>query len=114
MRWDPRRVVLVGGLCAASGFLLAVLASSWPVGLLGFALIGVGCANIVPVLFSAVGRQTVMPEPVAVPAITTLGYAGILVGPAGIGLVAHVGSLPVAFLVLALMLVAVSLCGRLL
>ncbi|TLU72554.1 MFS transporter [Lichenicoccus roseus] len=110
----PRRVVLVGGLCAASGFLLAVLASSWPVGLLGFALIGVGCANIVPVLFSAVGRQTVMPEPVAVPAITTLGYAGILVGPAGIGLVAHVGSLPVAFLVLALMLVAVSLCGRLL
>ena len=108
----PRRVVLTGGLCAAAGFLLAVLAASWPVGLLGFALVGVGCANIVPVLFSAVGRQTVMPEPVAVPAITTLGYAGILAGPAGIGLVAHASSLPTAFLVLAVMLVAVSLSSR--
>ena len=110
----PRRVVLAGGLCAASGFVLTVLAGSWPMGLLGFALVGVGCANIVPVLFSAVGRQDVMPEPVAVPAITTLGYAGILAGPAGIGFLAHLSSLPTAFAVLATMLVAVSLSSRML
>jgi hypothetical protein len=41
-------------------------------------LVGLGCSNIVPVLFSSVGRQTVMPENVAVPAIMTLGYAGML------------------------------------
>jgi hypothetical protein len=46
-----------------------------------YALVGAGCSNIVPVMFSAVGRQTVMPETVAVPAITTLGYAGVLAGP---------------------------------
>ncbi len=113
-RLGRRRVVLLGGLCAAAGFVIATAIPSWPVALLGYALVGVGCANIVPVLFSAVGRQDVMAENVAVPAITTLGYAGILAGPAGIGVIAHLTNLPAAFLVLAAMLVAVSLSSRIL
>ena len=111
-RLGPRRVVLVGGLCAAAGFVAAVAAPSWEAALGGYALVGVGCANIVPVLFSAVGRQDVMPENVAVPAISTLGYAGILAGPAGIGFLAHLLTLPVAFLTVAAMLVAVALSSR--
>ena len=113
-RLGQRRVVLLGGLCAAAGFVIATAIPSWPVALLGYALVGVGCANIVPVLFSAVGRQRVMPENVAVPAITTLGYAGILAGPAGIGVIAHLTNLPAAFLVLAAMLAAVALSSRIL
>ncbi len=113
-RLGRRRVVLIGGLCAAFGFIVTITLSSWEMALLGYALVGVGCANIVPVLFSAVGRQSVMPENVAVPAIMTLGYAGILAGPAGIGFIAHLTSLPTAFLVLAAMLVAVSLSSRML
>ena len=111
-RLGRRRVVLIGGLCAAAGFVVSVAVPSWEATLGGYALVGVGCANIVPVLFSAVGRQSVMPENVAVPAITTLGYAGILVGPAGIGFIAHLTSLPAAFLVLAAMLAAVALSSR--
>ena len=113
-RLGQRRVVLIGGLCAAFGFIVAIAVPSWQMTLLGYALVGVGCANIVPVLFSAVGRQSVMPENVAVPAIATLGYAGILAGPAGIGFIAHLTNLPAAFLILAAMLVAVSLSSRLL
>ena len=111
-RLGQRRVVLIGGLCAAAGFVVATAVPSWEAALLGYALVGVGCANIVPVLFSAVGRQNVMPENVAVPAITTLGYAGILAGPAGIGFIAHLTNLPTAFLILAAMLVAVALSSR--
>jgi hypothetical protein len=37
-----------------------------------------------------------------------MGYAGILAGPAGIGLVANFASLPVALLAVAAMLVAVA------
>ncbi len=113
-RLGRKRVVLIGGLCAAFGFVVATTVPSWQMALLGYALVGVGCANIVPVLFSAVGRQSVMPENVAVPAIATLGYAGILAGPAGIGFIAHLTSLPTAFLVLAAMLLAVSLSSRIL
>jgi MFS family permease len=107
-------IIVFGGICAAAGFVLATYVPSWQVALLGYALVGAGCSNIVPILFTSVGRQTAMPENVAVPAITTLGYAGILLGPAAIGLVAHVASLPAAFLILALMLIAVAASGRLL
>ncbi len=113
-RLGDGRVILIGGLCAAAGFALATLVGSWPVALVGYALVGAGCSNVVPVLFSSVGRQTAMPESAAVPAITTLGYAGILVGPAAIGLVAHVASLPIAFLIVAALLVGVAASGRLL
>ncbi len=40
---------------------LAVLAPSWLSALAGFALVGLGASNIVPVLYSALGRQRAMP-----------------------------------------------------
>jgi predicted MFS family arabinose efflux permease len=113
-RVGPIRIVILGALCAAGGIALATLIPSWQMALLGYALVGVGCSNIVPVLFSSVGRQTVMPENVAVPAITTLGYAGILVGPAAIGFVSHCTNLQTAFLLLVLLLLGVAASGRLL
>ena len=113
-RLGPTRVIVTGGLFAALGMGLATLAPGWEVALLGYALVGVGCSNIVPVLYSAVGKQTVMPEHIAVPAITTLGYAGILAGPAAIGFIAHASSLSAAFLLITALLVAVAISGRIL
>lgn len=108
------RIILFGGLLAAAGLFLATFAPSWEAALLGYALVGAGCSNIVPVLYTAVGKQTVMPESIAVPAITTLGYAGILAGPAVIGFVAHASSLSFAFGLMAVLLVAVAIGGKVL
>ncbi|MCX3308512.1 MFS transporter [Pantoea vagans] len=105
-------VVLGGALIAAAGMAMVTFIASWPLALLGYTLVGAGCANIVPVMFSAAGRQTAMPQAVAIPAITTLGYLGVLSGPAVIGYVAHYTHLGFSFsLIMALMLVvgAVSL-----
>jgi predicted MFS family arabinose efflux permease len=112
-RFGNTKILAFGGICAATGFALVTLVPTWPVALLGFALVGVGCSNVVPVLFTSVGRQTAMPESMAVPAITTMGYAGILVGPAAIGLVARAVSLSAAFLIVSLMLIGVAVSGRL-
>ncbi len=109
-----RRVIVLGGLLAAAGLILATLAASWQVALVGYGLVGMGCSNIVPVLYTAVGKQTLMPASIAVPAITTLGYAGILAGPAAIGFIAHASSLSTAFLLIATLLVAVAISGRIL
>src|SRR5471032_948668 len=111
-RVGPNRVIILGGLLAALGLALTILVPAWEVALLGYALVGAGCSNIIPVCFSAVGRQRSMPENVAVPAITTLGYGGILVGPAAIGFVAHASSLDLAFMVLVFLLLGVSVGGR--
>lgn len=113
-RLGATRVIVFGGLTAASGLFLATFAPGWEAALLGYALLGAGCSNIVPVLYTAVGKQTVMPESIAVPAITTLGYAGILAGPAVIGFIAHGSSLSFAFALMALLLVAVAIGGKVL
>ncbi|WP_295992132.1 MFS transporter [Rugamonas sp.] len=112
-RLGGRRVLLLGGACAAGGFLFAVLAPSAGAALAGFVLIGLGASNIVPILFSAAGRQRAMPAGLAVSAITTIGYAGILAGPALIGLVAHASSLDVAFAGLGCSMLLVAACARL-
>ncbi|WP_420231891.1 MFS transporter [Pseudomonas sp. ABY48] len=113
-RLGAKRVIIYGGSIAAAGFLLATLAPLWQAALLGYALVGAGCSNIVPVLYTAVGKQTLMPEAIAVPAITTIGYAGILAGPALIGFVAHGSSLSFAFGLIALSLVVVAASGKVL
>jgi predicted MFS family arabinose efflux permease len=108
--WGGRRVLLWGGLCTAGGFFIAVVAPQPAVALLGFLLIGAGASNIVPVLFTAAGSQRDMPASLAVSAISTIGYAGILAGPAMIGFIAHASSLHLAFAALgcAMLLVAGS------
>jgi hypothetical protein len=105
-------VVVIGSLCAATGLAFATLVPTWQAGILGFALVGAGCSNIVPVLYTAVGRQTVVPEHIAVPAISTIGYAGILTGPAFIGFIAHITSLSIAFVAVGILLVGVAASGR--
>ncbi|NVN03827.1 MULTISPECIES: MFS transporter [Asaia] len=109
----PALIMAGGSLCAALGFALVVYGPNAPLLLGGFVLIGLGCANIVPVLYAATGRQSVMKVNAAVAAITTMGYAGILAGPALVGAVAHVSSLSVAFLLLAALLVFIALNTRL-
>lgn len=101
-RWGGGQVRLTGGATAALGFFSVVAAPtpSLALALARFALIGFGAANIVPVLFSAAGRQRDVSASLAINAITTIGYAGILAGPVLIGLVAHVSSLRIAFCVL--------------
>lgn len=95
------RVVIGGSLLAVAGFLFIIFAPTVVLLYLGFFFIGVGCANVVPVFFSLLGKQHVMPISLAVPAVSTLGYLGILMGPAAIGFIAHQTSLYAAFTLLA-------------
>lgn len=105
-------VVFGGAILAAVGFCLVIFIPHWPLSLLGYVLVGAGCANIVPAMFSAVGRQQMMPQAVAVPAITTMGYLGVLAGPALIGYVAHLSSLTSAFLFITALLLMVAAMSR--
>ena len=90
---------------AAAGLGMIIFVSSSHVSLMGYFLVGVGCVNIVPIMFSTVGQQSAMSQAIAIPAVTTLGYMGVLAGPAVIGNVAHYSSLTVSFgLIMALML----------
>lgn len=96
-------VTMGGAVLSAAGFLLLIFGEYEWMLYLGFFVIGIGSANIVPVFFSLMGRQKVMPVNQAVSAVSTLGYMGILMGPAAIGFVANATSLYVSFAMLALL-----------
>ena len=96
-------------LKAELGLAFATLAPGWVLPVVGYALLGAGCSNIVPALYTGIGRQTDMPESQAVAAVSVLGYAGILAGPAAIGLAASATSLTTALLAVAAMLAAVAI-----
>jgi predicted MFS family arabinose efflux permease len=103
-----KRILLFGSLCAAAGLAVAVLVPIPAAALVGFVLVGVGCSNLVPVLYSAAGSQSAMPAGAAISAITTIGYSGILVGPALIGFVAQAATLSIAFMGVATLLLLVA------
>ncbi|HEY2069467.1 MAG TPA: MFS transporter [Rhizomicrobium sp.] len=103
-----RTVLVLGAASAAAGLGMAVLMPWRIAALAGFALVGLGAANIVPVLYSALGRQTRVPLNMAVAAATVMGYAGILCGPALIGFAAGATNLSTALLGVAALLLAVA------
>jgi MFS family permease len=110
-RLGDRKIMLWGSLMAIAGFAVLLLTPVVAMAMGAFVLIGLGCANVVPVLFRLAGSQKVMPPGLAIAAITTMGYAGILLGPAMIGFVAkHVG-LTMAFWMIPALLLSVPLCA---
>lgn len=107
-----RATLMCGGLLAILGFVTLLFSAVPLISLSSFALIGLGASNIVPVLFRQAGAQTVMPASAAISAMTTMGYAGILLGPAAIGFVARSVGLTGAFAALAAILCLVPMCAR--
>ena len=71
-------------------------------------IMGLGIANIAPIVISAASRSAVMDSVKAITAVTTVGYGGLLAGPALIGAISSAVSLQGAFLMVCALL-AVSL-----
>lgn len=111
-RIGDRATMFWGGLLAIAGFVVLLTAPIAAIAMTGFVLIGLGAANVVPVLFRGAGSQRAMPATLAVAAITTTGYAGNLAGPASVGFIAKAVGLPSAFWMLAVLLCLVPACAH--
>jgi MFS family permease len=93
-----RRSVLVGGaVTGAVGTFAAALAPSTPLMLAGVVIAGLGTSLCAPTILSLAGEQAGRASrSSAISVVTTLGYAGFLIGPAAVGLTASVTSLRIA------------------
>jgi hypothetical protein len=129
-------VLRFGGALAATGMLSVVVAPVPAVAVAGWGAAGLGLAGVVPLLFSTAANITApavgtavratagdaaedgpaggasVDGPAALARVTALGYLGTLVGPAVIGLLAHVTGLGPALLFLVLVGVAIALGAR--
>jgi hypothetical protein len=109
-RWGVGGLARRGGTLTCAGIALALAARSPAAGLVGFALVGVGSAVLVPAIFRVAGTSSRTSAAGGIAAVATLGYTGAVVnGPAigflarGIGLTGALGLVGVAGLVLALL-----------
>ncbi|MFJ9350412.1 MFS transporter [Streptomyces sp. NPDC101237] len=95
-RFGTVRTVRAGGVLAAFGGLLIVLAGNPAVAMTGFALMGLGIAVVVPLCFAAAGHAGPNPSQ-AIAGVATITYTSGLVAPSLIGGVAQATSLVVSF-----------------
>ncbi|SMH54885.1 MFS transporter [Azospirillum agricola] len=109
-------LVRAGGLLAAGGLALALLGGTPALALVGFGLTGIGLSNIVPVLFSAAGAAEEGPGKISaarsIAAVSTLGYTGVLAGPALLGFVAEASSVGASFGLVAALILAITAMAR--
>jgi MFS family permease len=106
VRFGERRVVLISGLVAVIGFVLAVAFANYLLAVIGFALVGLGLSNIVPILISAAGRTGAPGSTIAF--VVSFGYAGYLASPPVLGFIASQTSLAIMFAVVAASCLAIS------
>ena len=78
-------LLVMSGLLIAVGVGSLLLCNSWYVAAPGLMFAGFGTANIVPVLWSAAGRDPVIGPGPAISIVSTIGYLGFLAGPPMIG-----------------------------
>ncbi|WP_399922697.1 MFS transporter [Streptomyces kanamyceticus] len=95
-RFGAVRTVRVGGVLAALGGLLVVLASHPVMAMGGFALLGLGIAVVVPLAFAAAGRSGPNPSQ-AIAGVATITYTSGLIAPSAIGTLADATSLVTSF-----------------
>ncbi|WP_240200199.1 MULTISPECIES: MFS transporter [Paracoccus] len=106
----PVRLFRLGTACVALFLTLMLLAPSVWVALTALALCGLGAANVIPIIFSAAGQFSARDGGRAMSRVLTMGYAGILIGPALIGFIAEAWTLR-ASLVLVALAVGMSCLG---
>lgn len=89
-----RTVLVAGAAIAGAGSMLAAIAPSTPVALVGIAVAGAGCSVCAPTIVSLAGGAAGAHErATVVGSVTTLMYLGFLVGPAAVGGVAELTTL---------------------
>lgn len=106
------QICVFGALISGLGFLLVVLIDNFYLMPIGFICIGLGSANIVPVLYSLLKNQNDMPINAAVTAITCMGYTGVILGPALLGFIAHGIGIKFVFYLLCIFFIIEALLSK--
>jgi len=102
-KYGLRRILQVSGALTVVGLLIAVIFPGFYTAALGFLFVGAGVASVVPMVFSAAGKSKTMQPGVALAAVSTIGFIGILLAPPIIGFISGLINLRASFTFIALM-----------
>ena len=111
-RMSGTLLMRASGVLAAAGMALVLAVPSPWIALLGFAGVGLGLSNVVPVLFSAASQAPGVSPAHGIAAVSGVGYLGMMAGPPLIGLVAEHSSLSAGLVVVVVFAVFMALSAR--
>lgn len=95
-RWGRVKMLVYSSLLAILGLSLVLTIMDEGVVLLGFFLVGLGLATVVPIVFSAAGNTKGVSPSVGIAMASAIGYTGFFVGPPVIGYLADAYGLRIA------------------
>ena len=101
-RYTKVAVIQVSGLLIFIGLLLSVLMPLIWAATLGFLLVGLGVASIIPLSYGIAGRSKLYTPSVALALVSTISFFGFLLGPPLIGFVAELFDLKTSFALVAM------------
>lgn len=111
-RIGPVRAVRIGAITGTAGVVLIVLKFDAVLTIVGFGLMGVGIAVVVPLAFAAAGRLGTQPGGArtgnAIAGVATIAYGAGLAAPGAIGAIASISSLRVSFVLVAVLVAIVA------
>lgn len=98
-----RKIIAACGIFTTTGLLLAVFIPNLFSATIGMFFTGIGVSPVVPLVFSAAGKSKILPPSIAIAAVSTIGFIGLLIGPPLIGFIAGLTSLKMSFLILSVL-----------
>jgi MFS family permease len=101
-RFGRLYILRLSGALIFSGLLFAVIFPFPLAATLGFLLVGLGVASIIPISYSIAGRSKLYSPGIALALVSTISFFGFLIGPPLIGFIAELSSLKVSFALVAL------------
>jgi fucose permease len=107
-RFKPAMVVRIGGLVAGLGMLLAMVVREPLIAIVGFAAVGIGVANAIPLAFSAAGNTPGVAPSRGIAGVATIGYASFLAGPPVIGMIADATSRSFALSIIGVLILSLT------
>lgn len=110
-RLGAPQLVCMSALLACAGIVIALLLPFPYIVLTGFTLMGLGMANMMPVLFAAAANVKGVRAAQGLARVAGTAYVGLLVGPVLIGGVAQATTLPIGLSVVALCAALVAVVG---
>lgn len=111
-RYPERLLVRCSAGLAAVAMALLLLSGHAGLSIVGYALIGAGLAPVVPILYNAASRTPGTSRAAAIAAVSSIGYAGFMIGPPLIGAIAQAVSLTAAMATVVVMAGALALGAR--
>lgn len=111
-RFTPKALLRTSAALAGASMTLVLLVDAPWIALVGFAGVGIGFANIVPILFAAAARVPNVAPSQGIAAVAAAAYLGFMAGPPVIGFVAKLHSLTAALYLVVIFAATLAVFAR--